>query len=80
MMPGLSGERFAQRVREMPGRRSIPLIFVTGLSSFAGAAGAGLDHILKPFMGIELTVKILTAVAGRVELAAREPDPWAGVR
>lgn len=78
VMPGLGGERFVQRVRELPAHRATPVIVVSALASFA--AQPGCDAIAKPYLGIELTVKVLTALAGIVATTPPRHDPWQGAR
>jgi CheY-like chemotaxis protein len=51
-MPGMDGFAFAQAVRSQPGRRSVKLVAVTGLSDHADTTrlrAAGFDaHLVKP--------------------------------
>lgn len=62
-MPGMNGFELCKKIRFLPGYSKTPVIFVTGLSGFESrknaAVSGGDDFIAKPFMFLELTVKVL---------------------
>lgn len=63
-MPGFSGLDLCKHIRSMPHSLRTPVIFVTALSHFESnsqyKASGGTDMIAKPFLTIELAVKILS--------------------
>jgi CheY-like chemotaxis protein len=63
-MPGMDGYELCKRVRETPGNKKTPVIFVTGLTDFMTKAKSSLsggnDLIGKPFLPVELAIKALT--------------------
>ncbi len=65
-MPGLSGFELCKKIREMPGNRTTPVVFVTAHSDFASRAqsamSGGNDFITKPFLSGELVVKALACL------------------
>lgn len=68
-MPGMNGYELCTRIRALPDYKSIPIVFVTGLSDFESRANSmmsgGNDFIAKPFLFIELAVKALVYVLRR---------------
>jgi CheY-like chemotaxis protein len=65
-MPGLSGHDLCAKIREFPHYKTTPVIFVTSLSDFESRAkstvSGGNDFMAKPFVFMELNVKVLTFV------------------
>lgn len=63
-MPGMDGFTLCAQMRSLPGRADTPVIFVTALPNFRNVARDKLreeDEVIgKPFVPIELTVKVLT--------------------
>ena len=70
-MPGMSGFDLYEKIRAFPNYKTVPVIFVTSLSAFDSRAkssmSGGNDFIAKPFLFMELNVKVLTHVLrGRI--------------
>ena len=70
-MPGMSGFDLCAKIRALPNYKNVPVIFVTSLIDFDSRAkssmSGGNDFIAKPFLFMELNVKVLTYVLrGRV--------------
>lgn len=65
-MPGLDGHALCGKIREFPHYKTTPVIFVTSLSDFESRAkstvSGGNDFMAKPFVFMELNVKVLTFV------------------
>ena len=65
-MPGMNGFDLCKKLRAMPANRTTPVVFVTGMTDFQSRAlsslSGGNDLITKPFLFVELTVKVLTLV------------------
>ena len=65
-MPGMTGFELCAKLRELPGHKKTPVVFVTVLSDFdsrtSSMMAGGNDFIAKPFLFIELTVKALIHV------------------
>lgn len=63
-MPGMNGYELCTKLRAQPEYRDTPVIFVTGLSDFQSRARSTLsganDLIAKPFVFVELSVKVLS--------------------
>lgn len=63
-MPGMNGYELCAKLRAQPDYRDIPVIFVTSLSDFQSRARSTLsganDLIAKPFVFVELSVKVLS--------------------
>lgn len=63
-MPGMNGYELCSKLRAQPNYRDTPVIFVTGLSDFQSRARSTLsganDLIAKPFVFVELSVKVLS--------------------
>lgn len=75
-MPDMNGYEVCTRLRALPGHKSTPVIFVTGLNDFESRASSmmsgGNDFIVKPFLFMELAVKALVHVLrGKLDLTAR---------
>ncbi len=73
-MPGMSGFDLCTKIRALPNYKNVPVIFVTSLSDFDSRAkssmSGGNDFIAKPFLFMELNVKVLTYVLrGRIPAA-----------
>jgi DNA-binding response OmpR family regulator len=62
-MPEMNGFDFCQRLRALPGYQKTPVIYVTIHSDFEsrakGVLSGGDDLIAKPFLPIELAVKVV---------------------
>ena len=75
-MPGMNGHELCSRLRELPGHKKTPVVFVTSLSGFENRThslmSGGNDFITKPFLFIELAVKALVYVL-RGNLALAKP-------
>lgn len=69
MMAGISGFQLAARARQLPAHADLPILFVTALDDFPAffTAGdrTGSDLLAKPFLLIELAVKVLTLLGRR---------------
>ncbi|MBI3879767.1 MAG: response regulator [Verrucomicrobia bacterium] len=65
-MPELNGYDLCAKIRALPNYRATPVIFVTSMSDFDSRAkssvSGGNDFIAKPFLFMELNVKVLTYV------------------
>jgi len=63
-MPGMNGYEVCTKLRAQPNYKDTPVIFVTGLSDFQSRARSTLsganDLIAKPFVFVELSVKVLS--------------------
>jgi DNA-binding NarL/FixJ family response regulator len=68
IMPGLDGFETCRRLKRMPGSASIPVIFMTGLSStdhvILGLEAGGVDYVTKPVAAQELVARIRVHLAG----------------
>jgi CheY-like chemotaxis protein len=75
-MPGMNGFELCSKLRQLPGHRNTPVIFVTVLADFESRANSmmsgGNDFIAKPFLFMELSVKALVYVL-RARLPAGKP-------
>lgn len=73
-MPGMNGYELCTKLRTQPDYRDTPVIFVTGLSDFQSRARSTLsganDLIAKPFVFVELSVKVLSYLL-KARLAAQ---------
>lgn len=73
-MPGMNGYELCTKLRAQPDYRDTPVIFVTGLSDFQSRARSTLsganDLIAKPFVFVELSVKVLSYLL-KARLAAQ---------
>jgi CheY-like chemotaxis protein len=65
-MPGMNGYELCAKIRTLPTYKTMPVVFVTGLSDFETRAqsmmSGGNDLIAKPFLFMELAVKALVYV------------------
>jgi DNA-binding response OmpR family regulator len=65
-MPGITGHDLCVKIREFPHYKTTPVIFVTSLSDFESRAkstvSGGDDFMAKPFIFMEINVKVLTFV------------------
>lgn len=65
-LPGMSGDEFCRLLRQKPAFAATPVIFVTSLSDFDFRAksvlSGGNDILGKPYIPMELAVKILTHI------------------
>jgi CheY-like chemotaxis protein len=64
IMPGLSGLEVAERLKELPETRSVPVIFLSALASVEdkvrGFTAGGVDYITKPFQAREVVARVTT--------------------
>jgi serine phosphatase RsbU (regulator of sigma subunit) len=64
MMPGMDGVETCRRIKETPGGREIPVIFLTGKAETAdvvrGFEAGAVDYVAKPFNPPELLARIST--------------------
>lgn len=72
-MPGMNGFELCAKLRNLPRYAKTPVIFVTSLTDFESRANSmmsgGNDFIGKPFLFIELAVKVLVYVLrGRIQV------------
>jgi len=79
MMPGLGGFETAQEIGKIPGKREIPILFITALSEKAevlqGFSSGGVDYITKPFHASELLARVKTHLGLRfAKQALREKN------
>ena len=65
-MPGMSGFELCTKLRDLPGYKQTPVVFVTSLTDFESRTNStmsgGNDFIAKPFLFMELAVKALIYV------------------
>jgi DNA-binding response OmpR family regulator len=63
-MPGMNGYEVCTKLRAQANYKDTPVIFVTGLSDFQSRTRSTLsganDLIAKPFVFVELSVKVLS--------------------
>ena len=63
-MPGINGFDLCSKIRAFPLNKATPIIFVTSLSDFKSRAKSILsgasDLIAKPFLFVELALKVTT--------------------
>lgn len=76
MMPSMSGFDVCKRLKEDPELRSIPVIFMTGLSDaesvIKGFEAGGIDYITKPIVNSELLARMRVHLANsRMALSAQ---------
>ncbi|HXJ61818.1 MAG TPA: response regulator [Verrucomicrobiae bacterium] len=62
-MPKIDGFELCSKIRALPANKSTPIIFVTGLFDFKSRAkstlSGGSDLIAKPFLFVELALKVM---------------------
>ncbi len=67
MMPGIDGFETTRRIKLMPGREHIPVIFMTGLTETGdvvrGLAAGGVDYVTKPVVLDEMIARIRVHLA-----------------
>ena len=60
-MPGINGFELCEKLRHLPGCKTIPVIFITGYSNFdnrkQSVLSGGQDFITKPIFPLELALK-----------------------
>ena len=60
-MPGITGFELCEKLRHLPGCKTIPVIFITGYSNFdnrkQSVLSGGQDFITKPIFPLELALK-----------------------
>lgn len=83
IMPTISGFDVCKRLKENPELRSIPVIFMTGLSDtenvVKGFEAGGIDYITKPIINSELVARIRVHLANsRLALSAQSALDLAG--
>lgn len=65
-MPGMDGFELCTKLRDLPGHKKTPVVFVTSLNDLESRASSmmsgGNDFIAKPFLFMELAVKALVYV------------------
>jgi CheY-like chemotaxis protein len=82
-MPGLNGFELCAKLRSLPQHRQTPVVFVTAMSDFESRAkstvSGGSDFMGKPFVFMELNLKVLTHILRqRLAAAATAPAPARG--
>lgn len=64
MMPDMDGISVCKAIKEMPDKREIPIIFLTGKTDEMSIASAfeagGVDYLYKPFNPVELVARVRT--------------------
>ena len=83
VMPGMNGFEVCQKLKSDPELRSIPVIFMTGLSDtdnvVKGLHAGGVDYITKPIINSELVARIRVHIANnRLALSAQSALDMAG--
>ena len=83
VMPGMDGFDVCQKLKSDPELRSIPVIFMTGLSDtdnvVKGLHTGGVDYITKPIVNSELVARIRVHIANnRLALSAQSALDIAG--
>ncbi len=67
MMPEMSGIEVCRRIKEMPEKKDIPVVFLTAKSDIDSISEAfrvgGVDYITKPFNSKELLVRVKTHIS-----------------
>jgi CheY-like chemotaxis protein len=79
IMPRMNGFELCTKLRALPGYKKTPVIFVTSLNDLESRAAStmsgGNDFIAKPFMFMELAVKVLIPLLrGKLDFSPR-PAP-----
>jgi DNA-binding response OmpR family regulator len=66
MMPGMDGLEVCRRIKDQPGKKNIPIIFLTARTEKAdiisGFEAGAVDYLTKPFNAIELLARVNTHV------------------
>jgi DNA-binding response OmpR family regulator len=64
MMPGIDGFEVCERIKEMPAKQDIPIIFLTARTQeqdiVQGLEAGAVDYVTKPFNSIELLARVKT--------------------
>jgi DNA-binding NarL/FixJ family response regulator len=84
MMPGLDGFETCRRIKELPERAHVPVIFMTALSEtahiVAGFDAGGVDYVVKPVKIEEVLARLSAHVRNaRVSRLAREAADVGGL-
>ena len=84
LMPGLDGFETCRRIKALPERAHVPVIFMTALSEtahiVAGFEAGGVDYVVKPLKIDEVLVRLATHVRNaRVSRLAREAVDLGGM-
>ncbi len=70
MLPGIAGPEICQRIRQLPDRADLPIIFVTGSvddDTLRAALDTGLtDFVSKPVRSVELKIRVKAALGYRL--------------
>jgi DNA-binding NarL/FixJ family response regulator len=83
VMPSMSGFEVCRRLKEDPELRSIPVIFMTGLSDTNSVVqsfdAGGIDYVTKPIVNTELLARMRVHLANsRIALSAQSALDLAG--
>jgi DNA-binding response OmpR family regulator len=77
-MPGFDGLELCRRLRALPNHTETPVVFLTSASGLENRAqtilSGGNDFVGKPFLSMELTLKVLTLILSR-RLRKAAPQP-----
>ena len=62
LMPGIDGFETCRRLKQAPGMRTVPVIFMTGLAEterlVEGLSAGGIDYLVKPVVPDELVARL----------------------
>lgn len=88
-MPGMDGFETCRRLKQAPGMRTVPVIFMTGLAEterlVEGLSAGGIDYLVKPVVPDELVARLQAhlRVARDMNAAMRarseDPEPAAAL-
>lgn len=82
-MPGMDGFETCRRLKQTPGMRTVPVIFMTGLAEterlVEGLSAGGIDYLVKPVVPDELVARLRAhlRVAREMNAAARAREDGA---
>ncbi|MDA3953100.1 MAG: hybrid sensor histidine kinase/response regulator [Bacteroidales bacterium] len=81
MMPEMDGFTVCKKIKEMPDKNEIPIIFITARNDIESISRAfeigGIDYITKPFNKKELCARVKTHVVLRkAQLKLNEVNKW----
>jgi putative two-component system response regulator len=66
MMPGIDGYEVCSRIKQIPSRQDIPIIFLTAKTNIESISKAfeigGVDYLTKPFNADELLIRVKTHI------------------
>jgi len=66
MMPGIDGYEVCEKIKAMPSKKDIPIIFLTAKTNIESISKAfeigGVDYLTKPFNADELLVRVKTHI------------------